>query len=45
MVDVDESGGEICWADTTLAVLSGPQKVTMKESDIRISVIVISRST
>lgn len=22
MVDVDESGGEICWAETTLAVLA-----------------------
>lgn len=45
MVDVDESGGEICWAETTLTVLSGPQKVTVKESAIGISVTVISSST
>lgn len=32
MIDVDESDGEMCWAEKALAVLSGPLKVESRES-------------
>lgn len=31
VVNVDESNGEICWAQGALAVLSGPLKAAMRE--------------